>query len=216
MTAIKNSSDLQILFENSDWLAVNKPTEISIHNTEDPQNLLSLFSQKMFPVHRLDKETSGVQILAKNERAAQQLAGIFQSREVLKIYHGLLRGSLKTPTGVWNKPLSDKAEGRKNPQGVSADRVPCETGYKVLQSNKFFTHCEFNLITGRQHQIRKHTALEGHHLIGDPRYGDPKFNQKMAEIYKTSRLFLHCSSVTLMGQKLEATVPTEFSTLMSV
>lgn len=212
------ANSIQILFESPDWLAVNKPPGISIHNVEDPENLLTLLSKKipgqLYPVHRLDKETSGVQILARNEKAAAQLATAFQTRDVIKIYQGILRGSLKNSVGSWKQPLTDKSEGRKNPQGVSKDRVPCETGYQVLQANRFFSFCEFNLITGRQHQIRKHSALDQHHLVGDERYGDQKYNQKMAALYQTSRMFLHCFQVTILGKTIEAATPAEFSLLL--
>lgn len=211
------ANSIQILFESPDWLAVNKPPGISIHNVEDPGNLITVLAKSikgpLFPVHRLDKETSGVQVFALHEKSAQQLASAFQSREVTKTYQGILRGALKNPEGVWTKSLTDKSEGRKNPQGLAKDRVPCETGYKVLQATRFFSFCEFNLITGRQHQIRKHAALEQHHLVGDNRYGDQKYNQKMAEMYKIDRMFLHCFQLTILGKILEAPTPPEFSSL---
>lgn len=202
-----------LLLQTADFLAVDKPPGMSVHNQEDPQNLLSLlerqFGKKLYPVHRLDKETSGVQILALDERAARKLAGEFQERAVRKLYTGVVRGEL-AGAGVWRQPLSDKAEGRKNPAGLAKDRVACETRYQVLKNSRYFTLCEFDLITGRQHQIRKHAALAGHALIGDGRYGDPKYNGRMAEIYGTDRMFLHCSRVELAGKVIESPVAAMF------
>ena len=202
---------VKILSQNSDLLAVDKPVGLAVHN--DAGNLLLQLEPqwgKLFPVHRLDKETSGVQVLARNERAARRLAEEFQSRTVVKIYHGLLRGELKESQGVWSAPLTDRAEGRRQPDGRAQDRVPCETRFRVLNHSKYFTLCEFRLLTGRQHQIRKHAALKKHHLVGDGRYGDPRYNEKMAELYKTTRMFLHCHRLEIADQVLESPTPQEF------
>lgn len=199
--------NIPLLFQDNGWLAVDKPSGVSVHNNEDPQNLIQLLQsqlglKKLFPIHRLDKETSGIQLLALDEDHAKKYSVEFQNRQVEKIYEGLLRGQLKENDGVWDQPLTDKSEGRKNPSGQARDRVDCETRYKVIQKNNYFTHCEFNLITGRQHQIRKHAALANHSLVGDPRYGDSKYNLKIGSIYKTHRLFLHCSKIKILGQTL--------------
>jgi RluA family pseudouridine synthase len=209
---------MEVIFKNSDFIAVNKPAGLSVHNNEDPENVLSLLkkSQKLsslFPVHRLDKETSGIQIMALNEKAAKHLAEQFQTRTVEKIYIGITRGLLKELEGIWRQPLTDKAEGRKNPQGIAKERVTAETRFRVIKSSKYFSEIEFHLITGRQHQIRKHCALANHALVGDPRYGDPKYNQRMADIYGTDRMFLHCHKIEISGQKLDSSLPREFELL---
>lgn len=205
------------MFQDKGWLAVDKPAGISVHNNEDPQNLLKLLQtqldlKQIFPIHRLDKETSGIQLLALDETHAKEFSIEFQNRQVEKIYEGLLRGQLKAQSGVWSQPLTDKAEGRKNPSGQARDRVPCETRYTLLEKNNYFSHCEFHLITGRQHQIRKHAALANHSLVGDPRYGDRKYNLKISHVYKTDRLFLHCCKIKILGQTLIS--PSRFSTVL--
>lgn len=219
MNSQKESLPVSIIHQNEDVLVVNKPAGLSVHNNEDSQNLLKILEkqmgfQKLLPVHRLDKETSGVQILAFHSKAAATWAKQFEDRLTTKLYFGVLKGPLKTNEGLWNRALSDKAEGRKNPQGQSKDRVPCETKFKVLETNKYFTLCEFLLITGRQHQIRKHAALEGHPLIGDPRYGTPKYNEKIAQIYNQNRMFLHCGDVQILSSTFKADVPIEFDELL--
>lgn len=211
---------ISVLFQNDKFVAVDKPVGTSVHDNTDSHALLSVMEaqlkvSKLFPVHRLDKETSGVQILALNSESARELANEFQKKSVTKLYQGILRGQLGTKSGVWNQPLTDKAEGRKNPAGISKHRVACETRYTVIKNSKYFTHCEFNLITGRQHQIRKHTALTNHALVGDPRYGDQKYNAKMAALYKTDRLFLHCYRVEILGQVFESPTPEEFKLLFA-
>lgn len=215
-----NSISIPILFQNEEILVVNKPEGISVHNNEDKQNLLILLEKefaaiKLYPIHRLDKETSGIQILALNSEAAQKYSSEFQNRSVKKIYHGILRGQLNDSSGSWTRPLTDKAEGRKNPQGQSKDRVPCETKFSVLKQNQYFTLCEFDLITGRQHQIRKHTALVNHPLVGDARYGENKYNEKMAKIYSTNRLFLHCAHIKIFNLPIDCPAPENFHSLFT-
>ncbi len=208
-------SEIPVLFQSSEIVAVDKPIGISIHNTEDAFNLIDVVEsqlgiRKLFPVHRLDKETSGIQIFALDESAARKYAEQFQSQSVGKLYVGILRGVLAAQTGVWSQPLSDKSEGRVNPSGVTKDRVPCETRFRVKQTSKYFTKCEFDLITGRQHQIRKHAAVAGHALVGDPRYGDQKYNRRIATMYDVNRMYLHCACVELLGQKFVSNEPKSF------
>ncbi len=209
---------IEILYRDQNILAVNKPNGFSVHNTEDHLNLMDLVKNQcnlteVFPVHRLDKETSGIQILALNSESASRYATEFQNQKTIKIYHGVVRGQLENQTGNWTQPLTDKAEGRKNPQGISSQRVPCQTSYKTIQGSKYFTRCQFHLHTGRQHQIRKHAAINGHHLVGDQRYGDQKYNQKIAQLYQSSRMFLHCEELHILGLQINCPPPKEMSAL---
>ncbi len=209
---------IPVLFNDENILVVNKPSGLSVHNNEDPQNLLQVLEKqleikKLFPVHRLDKETSGIQILALNTKTAQLWAQQFEAKLTRKIYCGVLKGAMDQDAGTWNRPLTDKAEGRKNPQGLSKSRVPCETQFKVVKKSSYFSLCEFDLITGRQHQIRKHAALDNHAIVGDPRYNNPKYNEKMAQLYSQKRMFLHCLSVDILSHSFKTDIPTEFSAL---
>jgi tRNA pseudouridine65 synthase len=217
------SQEPRILLQTEGFIAIDKPFGISVHNTEDPVNVLSWLTdtlkastvpqKALFPVHRLDKETSGVQVLALNEESARSLAQAFEQRAVSKTYVGILRGSLPLDEGVWTAPLSDKAEGRLNPAGQAKNHVPCETRYKVLKRSRYFSMCEFDLITGRQHQIRKHCAIAKHALVGDPRYGDAKYNGRMRDFYQTERMFLHCSRLKVLNHAIESELPLDFQKL---
>ena len=211
---------IPVIFQNNDVIVVDKQVGISVHNNEDSAHLLKTLSlqtgvQELFPVHRLDKETSGLQILAFSSGAARKFADEFQKREVSKVYVGILRGLLKIREGIWTQSLTDKAEGRLNPRGNARDRLACETRFRVFQSSNYFTECEFNLITGRQHQIRKHAANINHHLVGDNRYGDSKYNSKIAQTYGTDRMFLHCYRLSILNLNLESPIPSEFKKLFS-
>lgn len=209
---------ISILHQESDWLVVDKPHGLSVHNEEDATNLIKtlgsqLKAARLFPVHRLDKETSGLQILALSEEKASALAREFQDRQVRKFYQGVVAGQMPE-SGKWLMPLSDKAEGWKNPAGMSRDQKPCETHFRKLKESAYFSWLQFEILTGRQHQIRKHCVLSGHALIGDPRYGNPKYNAKIAKIYGFERMALHCSEMQLSsGVKLQSASPPEFEKL---
>jgi RluA family pseudouridine synthase len=210
---------IKMIFQNEDWIAVDKPSGLSVHNQEDPENLLDCVLKdyqlaKLFPVHRLDKETSGVQLLALNETAAAHLAKQFQNRTLKKFYQGVIAGNLAPEAGQWNWPLTDKGEGWKNPAGLAQDRVPCETKFQTFKKSSYFSWVQFEITTGRQHQIRKHCAISGHALIGDPRYGNPKYNQKIAKLYHFDRMALHCQKLILEnGFEVFSEAPFEFHQL---
>jgi tRNA pseudouridine65 synthase len=215
---------IQILSETKDYLVINKPAGVTVHN--DPNDVRALLSRQLknikmeniFPVHRLDKETSGVLLLALNSTTAKNLATAFQEKTCQKTYVAVLRGTGLAANGVWNQPISDKAEGWKNPQGLSKDRVEAQTRFRVLQENNYFSLIEAEILTGRQHQIRKHATLSKHAIVGDTRYGEKKYNDRMSEMYKTSRMFLHALrlKIPIDGKEhvFEAPLPEEFSVLV--
>lgn len=207
---------LRVLHQTADWIAIEKPPGISVHNEEKSHgNLMQqLQTQLQVPtlhlVHRLDKETSGVQLLAFHPEAAARMAQQFENRTVQKFYEGIVAGQIKD-SGVWKQPLSDKAEGRSTPQGKAQDRKPCETRFETMRMTEYLTWLRFQILTGRQHQIRKHCVLNRHALIGDPRYGNPAYNTKITQIYGFNRMALHCAELILEnGLKILSPAPEEF------
>lgn len=211
---------IKILSQTPDYVVIEKPIELTIHNENTKEkSVLSVLGGSLFPVHRLDKETSGVMVLAKNKQAAYLLAEQFQNHSVKKIYHAVLRGALKTDKIHWKKGLTDKAEGRKNPQGLAKDRSPCETIGKVLEKNAYLSLIEVEIKTGRQHQIRKHAAIAGHPIVGDERYNDKVYNEKIAQRFGTDRMFLHSTFLEFEweGRRLsfKSETPKEFKKLLS-
>lgn len=217
---------LPVVEKSKNWLVIDKPFGISVHNESgDVRSLLKNQLHKgtfhdIYPVHRLDKETSGLLLVATEQETAAALSEQFQTHKAEKNYVAVLRGSLPVSDEwiTWDFPISDKAEGRKNPQGLLKDRVEAKSQVKVLESNKFFSLVEVRLLTGRQHQIRKHAALAKHAIVGDARYGDGKYNEKMAELYGTERMFLHAFRLTLDvgGRKktFETQIPRDFMNLV--
>lgn len=172
---------IEILHETDRWLAVAKPAEISVHN--DPgSDLVSLVQEQnefeeIFPVNRLDLGTSGIVLLAKDKEAAQQLGALIAERHCEKFYSAVVHGRIEAAEDQWQSwtwPLTKKAEGRKNPRGMSRDRVPCETRWRVVEFSDKGTKLDIQLITGRKHQIRRHSAIAKHPVLGDSRYGKGK------------------------------------------
>lgn len=220
------NSRIPVIQQSAKWIVVNKPVGISVHN--ETSDLRAVLKKQLrpgsfddvYPVHRLDKETSGVLMVALEAETASELAEKFQKKETAKSYYAILRGSLPVTEKwqTWDFPISDKAEGRKNPQGLLKDRVAAKTKYRVVQSNKYFSLVEVDLLTGRQHQIRKHAALAGNPIVGDPRYNDGKYNEKMAEIYNDERMYLHAFklSIQVSGkvQTFDTPMPQSFKALL--
>lgn len=214
--------EIEIQFANTDFIIVNKPAGLSVHNEDEAGNLLEQVKKEhklesLFPVHRLDRETSGLIILAKNQKAASELQQMFSSRNIEKLYVGVVRGAIDRKDGIWKRPLSDRAEGRKFPQGKKIEQKACKTEWNVLETNKHITMLEFKIHTGRQHQIRKHAVLAKHQLLGDKRYGDSKYNKRLVSLYDFSRMALHSYKMVFSFRDeefiFESKIPTAFTGL---
>ena len=211
---------IEIIEETTDWIAVNKPAGLSVHNDEDGYNLLSILEEQLectlHAAHRLDQPTSGVMLLGKSAHATTMLQEALTT--ATKEYTAVVRGVMKQTEGTWSKPLSNKGEGFRNPQGRKADRVPAQTLYKVDRTNQYFTMVNLTLRTGRQHQIRKHAVLAKHQVVGDSRYGDRRYNSMIAKRYGFNELCLCASKleVTLDGvpRCFEAPLPKAWSKLI--
>ena len=214
------SNIIEIIEETADWIAVSKPAGLSVHNDEDGFNLLSILTEQLecslHAAHRLDQPTSGVMLLGKNPKSTTILQEALTT--ATKEYTAVLRGVMKSDNGSWNKALTNKGEGFRNPQGRKADRIPAQTFYRTIRSNQFFTMVNLTLGTGRQHQIRKHAALAKHQVLGDKRYGERRYNTMIAKRYGFNELCLCASKieVTLDGvpRCFEASLPKSWSGLV--
>ncbi|MEY4615880.1 MAG: hypothetical protein RJB66_840 [Pseudomonadota bacterium] len=218
------NNEITVLAENSDFIAIDKPTSISAHNEDSSgSNVLQLMGKGLHLVHRLDKETSGVLLLAKNSRAAHLLMVSLAQPKTEKTYCAILRGSLQcndmSSTLDWNAPISDKAEGRQNPQGMRQNRLDAKTVVTIQKNNRYFTKISAVIHTGRQHQIRKHAALAKHPILGDSRYNDKKYNEKIFDLYGFKRMLLHAErlifSVNEDSFEILAPIPQIFDHLIN-
>ncbi|MBA4407192.1 RluA family pseudouridine synthase [bacterium] len=209
---------LEILFENEDLIAVNKPEGLSSITENDTKldSLHSLMEEKLniklFVVHRLDKEVSGVILFAKNPRTHKYINDLFADRKVKKFYTALVQGVIRENEGVIKKPIREFGSGR---MGID-DRKgkPSETKFKVVKRLGDFTLLELNPSTGRRHQLRVHLYSMGYPIVGDIRYGDKLIQEKY------QRIMLHAKSLEFQlpdGETIfvEAPVPDSFSEILN-
>ena len=191
---------VSILAEEPNWLVAVKPPGINIHEGDDclVAALGAAGKQGLHPVHRLDRETSGVVLLAKNPVAAASLQAALQGNGVVKRYRGVLVGVPKKRRGRWSATISGKGEGRRNPRGIASSRVDAATDWVVVGDNNFVSCCEFTIAKGgRTHQIRKHAAVAGTPMFGDARYGDKKRNAQLNARYGFDGMALHAALLRL-------------------
>lgn len=175
---------LNIVYEDEDLLVIDKPAGLTVHPAPGSPNhtlvnaLLSRFtdlpdgSDSLRPgiVHRLDKDTSGLMLVAKNRIALNKLAGQFKARSVTKAYLVLVRGHLSPESGFIDAPIGRDPRNRKRMAVVDEGR-PSRTGYRVIKYVGNCTLLEATLETGRTHQIRVHLAAIGYPVVGDATYG---------------------------------------------
>jgi RluA family pseudouridine synthase len=213
------------------WLVVDKPAGLTVHNAagRDLCSLVFARIQKeatlreqvdmdvdfgVHPVHRLDKETSGVMLLAVNRESFRFFSNQFEFRQVKKQYIAILHGRLEKPGendpwGIWEWPLSETAGGRQNPEGPE-NRKDSRTRYRILDHSAHYTMVEIELLTGRTHQIRRHAKLSGHPVVGDARYGSMRAINYLKRNFDFDRLALHARSLTL--QLPDGTAPETIET----
>jgi 23S rRNA pseudouridine1911/1915/1917 synthase len=229
-------SKYDIIFENDDFVAVNKPSGLlTIPDREQTEKSLKEYLidkyKSIFVVHRLDKDTSGLVVFAKNEATHKFLCKIFEDRKVEKFYLGIVIGEPLEKTGIIDAPITDHLT-RKGIMTVHRSGKESQTGYEVLDANAKFSLVSFQLFTGRTHQIRVHTKEIGHPLACDPLYGDgkPVLLSSIKKNYKLSkhddeerpiinRLALHSYKLNFEDEHgakmvLCADAPKEFRALM--
>jgi 23S rRNA pseudouridine955/2504/2580 synthase/23S rRNA pseudouridine1911/1915/1917 synthase len=228
---------LSIIFENEDFIAINKePGMLSIPDRHDETqfSLYKILNQqygKIFIVHRLDRDTSGLILFAKNEATHKYLSQLFEQRNIEKKYTGIVRGSLPAKNGSVNEPIAEHPT-KKGMMVISKKGKPSLTNYEVLEDFGIYSLVQFDIQSGRTHQIRVHTKSIGHPIICDEVYGDGKpvllssFKKKyklsqndLEEKPLISRLALHSTSLhfTDIHKKeffIEAPLPKDMKALL--
>ncbi len=210
---IKSNENL-IIDNNDDFIVLNKNAGISVQGgTKSKKNLIDIFSRskifegiKPYSVHRLDKETSGVFIMAKNRETAQLLTSLFRLRKVHKTYLAICSGELEKNTGEWNDDLIRYDNGKKITEKA-------KTTFRVLDKNSNATLVEMKPITGRKHQLRKQLFNIGHSIFGDKKY------KSLSSSKGTNKnLMLHSHQVRFMINKkkytYKALIPDYFKKLL--
>jgi 23S rRNA pseudouridine955/2504/2580 synthase/23S rRNA pseudouridine1911/1915/1917 synthase len=225
-----------IIYEDENLIALNKPSGLlSIPDREGKDiSLKKLLIEKcgnIFTVHRLDKDTSGLIVFAKNEVTHNHLSQQFEARQTEKIYLGLVLGSLAEKKGSIDAPLAEHPV-KKGLMTVYRKGKESLTDYEVLEDFKIFSWVQFQIHTGRTHQIRVHAKHIGHPVVCDELYGDgkPILLSTLKHKFKLSkneleerpilkRLALHALSlqfINIKGEKmkLEAPLPKDLRALL--
>ena len=190
---IKSNEEL-IIDNNDDFIVLNKNAGISVQGgTKSKKNLVDIFSKseifqntKPFSVHRLDKDTSGVFIMAKHRKSAQLFTSLFRLRKVHKTYLAVCHGELPNDSGEWKDDLT-----RYENDKLIVEKA--RTIYKVLDKNSICSLIEMKPITGRKHQLRKQL-----YAIGNPIYGDRKYKFTNNHKAINKNLMLHSYQIKFM------------------
>ena len=167
----KNSFEDFVIFNNEDYIVINKPRSIAVQSgTNNLKNIIDILKKtkyfqfsKPYIVHRLDKETSGIFLVAKNRKAAQFFTSLFRIRKIHKTYLALVKGQV--PTNL--KKMEDILEYYENNKKIKLRAI---TFLKVLKFNDRYSLLELNPITGRKHQLRKQLYMRGFPIVGDNKY----------------------------------------------
>jgi tRNA pseudouridine32 synthase / 23S rRNA pseudouridine746 synthase len=186
---------ISILFEDADIVAVDKPEGLAAIPERRPEagslleSLESQRDERLFIVHRIDKDTSGLIVFARNAQAHRFISQQFEARQVEKSYLALVHGVLGEDAGTIDRPLHQCGSGRV---AVDPERgKPSVTDFRVVERFGAHTLIEAHPRTGRRHQIRVHLYHLGHAIVGDRLYGDPDIQKHFP------RLMLHAQRITL-------------------
>ena len=230
---------IETLYEDDDLLVVNKPAGLLVIPDRFDNNLPSLnklletkMGNKIWVVHRLDRDTSGVICFAKNEATHKFMSAQFMERDVNKFYAGLVTGRVTPPEGSIEAPIAEHPI-TKGKMVVSKRGKPALTDYKVVEQWSLYALLQFRIFTGRTHQIRVHAQSIGHPIVCDELYGDgePFYVSSIKKKYRVSgkdeeekpllsRLALHAYKLEFYKQNgellsVEATLPKDMAACVS-
>ena len=189
-----DENEKSLIEDNDQFIIINKKAGVSVQGgTKSKNNLIDIFSNsnlfkdtKPYSVHRLDKETSGVMIIAKNYNSAKLLTSLFRLRKVHKTYLAICHGTFKNKKGEIRGNLVKYEKEKK----ISELAI---TNYNVISSNNFFSFLELKPITGRKHQLRKQLSFMGNPIVGDVKYNIIKSKNK-----DQKKLMLHSYKIKFL------------------
>ncbi|OPJ63227.1 RluA family pseudouridine synthase [Clostridium oryzae] len=226
-----NAEDIpiDIMYEDSDVIVVNKPQGMVVHpaagnytgtlvnailnHCKDLSGINGVIRPGI--VHRIDKDTSGVLVIAKNDFAHIELSKQLKEHSMKRVYNAIVEGIIKNDDGTVDAPLARNPQDRKK-IAVVKDGRRAVTHYKVIDRFKNTSFIECRLETGRTHQIRVHMAYIGHPLVGDPVYGFKKqrFNLEGQALHAKILGFIHPTTRKYM--EFESPLPNYFQKIINV
>ncbi|HYD41805.1 MAG TPA: RluA family pseudouridine synthase [Anaeromyxobacter sp.] len=225
-----------VLYEDADVLAVDKPAGLAAHPGTGIEGATLVEMARAYlktpelpptefrpsPAHRLDRETSGVVIVAKHRKAMVRLTEIFTEGEgVQKTYLALVKGKMPRDAGTIDLPLAEHEQTARSKAARGVNFQAAVTRWKVLSSTKEVSLLSVAIETGRTHQIRRHLEAVGHPVAGDRRYGDFAWNRLAKTRWGLRRMGLHAWRLTLPHPatgaplRLEAPLPAELEEVLS-
>ena len=232
-TAPLDVSVLKVLLED-DWImAIDKPSGMAVHTGSGitggtlvdyvraylgPKAVRNDFSAS--PAHRLDRETSGVILVAKRRPAMVHFTDVFTHGKAKKRYLTLVKGKMPKPQGTIDLPLSEHQQTAESKARRGVNMQEAITRYKVVKLSSQASFLECTLETGRTHQIRRHLAAIGHPVAGDRKYGDFAFNRDVKVKWGLDRLFLHAQRLEFphpmdgRSRLVETPLPTELQDVL--
>lgn len=213
---------ISIIHEDRDIIVINKPVGLLTIGTDREKQKTAHFllndyvrkgnsksSNRVYVVHRLDRETSGILVFAKSEQAKRFLQDNWERTE--KHYLAIVHGNLKKKEATISSYLAENRALRVYSTSDPSQGRLSHTAYKVIEETKGFTMVDVNLITGRKHQIRVHFAEMGHPVVGDKKYGPDENVSKRLALHARSIIFNH--PFTLKPMTFDTGVPEEFNRL---
>lgn len=219
---------LDIIYEDDDLMVINKPSGLVVHPAAGHYtdtlvngllahtNALSSNNGDLRPgiVHRIDKDTSGLLIVAKNDFAHEALAKQLKDKTLSRVYVALVRGKINHDTGTIDAPIGRDPYDRKKMCVTDVNAKEAITHFRVLKRYHNATLIECQLLTGRTHQIRVHLAYIKHPIINDPVYGIKRSTTSFGQMLHASKIsFVHPRTNKKMT--FEADVPKEFKDILS-
>ncbi len=222
--------NLEIIFEDEYLLCVHKPNNVLVHhafhsrNVAEEDSLLQLIKNelgiKVYPIHRLDRKTSGIILLAKETHFVSKFQELFTNNEINKTYFGIVRG-FSPETKTIDSPVKGR-DANVHKEALThlktLEKVTLNIPVKPYDSSRY-SLVELSPKTGRMHQLRVHSNKISHPLIGDPKYGDKNHNLMFEENFGCTNMFLHAGKLdfkhpfTTEELTLKATFPKDWVTL---
>lgn len=220
---IPQSMDLDIVYEDDDLLVINKPSGLVVHPApghyqDTLVNGLLAYSNKLSDingefrpgiVHRIDKDTSGLLVVCKNNESHEKLANQLSDKTLFRQYLAIVHGEIEEDEGEIIAPIGRDPRDRVKMAVVAKNSKEAQTNFKVLERYDHYTLVSCNLLTGRTHQIRVHFDFINYPLVGDPLYGiKPTIDTKGQALHAYKLGFIHPRSGEYM--EFEAKPPQEF------
>ncbi len=218
---------LEVVYEDDNLIAINKPHGLLVHRSKIAKDakmfalqlLRDQIGQRVYPIHRLDRKTSGVLLFAKNKEAHVAIQQLFAERKVTKIYWAIVRGYVFAD-GVIDYALTHEGKSSEavTPYRVK-DRFEIDLPYGKFQTSRY-SFLEMMPSTGRFHQIRKHMAHFRHPILGDRPHGCNKQNRLWKNSFNMEKMMLHALSINFKWKdqhyQIQATISDEFTRVLDI